>query len=207
MEKEAKKLDKKVTKPKSAESKVKIEKKSDKTVKKSIEEVKAAARFVPVSAKKARLIVNQIRGLSAQDAETYLNFANKAAVLPISKLLHSAIANAEHNFQIDKEDLFIKAITANGGPVLKRWMPKAHGRATTFRKQTSHIELTLGIKSGVKAKTSSKKDSELEDAKIVKPQDIKKDALKVGSKKNDDENKGDKDSKGFMKGMFQRKTG
>ncbi|MFA6322405.1 MAG: 50S ribosomal protein L22 [Candidatus Buchananbacteria bacterium] len=203
MEKEAKKLNKKDAKPIKAEAKTGSEKKD----KKSITEVKAAARFVPVSAKKARLIVDQIRGAAVEEAETYLNFANKAAVLPISKLLHSAIANAEHNFQLDKADLFIKKITANGGPVLKRWMPKAHGRATTIRKQTSHIELVLGIKDGAKIKASTKGEKKSEEVKIVKPQDMKKDALKVGNHKNKDGGKGEGDQKGFVKGIFQRKTG
>lgn len=59
------------------------------------------------------------------------------------KLLNSAVANAKHNFQIDKENLRIAKITVDGGPVLKRWMPKAHGRATPIRERTSHINLTL----------------------------------------------------------------
>jgi hypothetical protein len=135
-----------------------------------------------------------------------LRFTNKAAVGPIAKLLHSAIANAEHNFQIDKNDLFIKQMTANGGPALKRWMPKAHGRATTLRKQTSHIELVLGVKPGAKAKAIAKKDIKSEDVKIVKPNEVKKEALKVGPAKPEDKGGSDKD-KGFLKGIFQRKTG
>ncbi len=107
-------------------------------------EVKAFARFIPGSAKKARLVIDQFRNQDALRALDLLRFQSKGAVLPITKLLKSAVANAEHNFQLNTQDLYIKTITANDGPIMKRWMPKAHGRATV-RKQTTHLELILGV--------------------------------------------------------------
>ncbi len=174
---------------------------------KDISEVVAKARFIKISPRKSRLIVSQVRGMNTQAALDYLKFANKAAVRPIVKLINSAIANAGNNFQIDKEDLYIKKIVANDGPVIKRWRPRAHGRATMIRKRTSHIDLVLGVKSGSKQKSNKdKKEGKKNEVKLVRPEEIKKEALKI-SGKNSGNVKGGKESKGFLKGVFQRKTG
>src|SRR3989338_4418687 len=100
------------TKPgdKSLVSEKKPAKKKDEKI---ITEVTAKARFVKSTPRKIRLIIDQIKGLDAEEALHLMKFYNKRAVLPISKLLSSAIANAENNFQVDKKDLFIKKITSN----------------------------------------------------------------------------------------------
>jgi len=96
-----------------------------------------------MSPRKVRLVVDAVRGMSVTAAETKLTFLPKLAAYPVRKLLLSAIANAEHNFQLKKEDLSIKTIVADGGPTLKRSRPRAFGRAAPIRKRTTHITLVL----------------------------------------------------------------
>jgi len=90
-----------------------------------------------------RLVIDAIRGLQVDEALVRLSFIPKAASEPVKKLLESAIANAEHNFKLKSTDLFIKTITADGGPMIKRWKPRAFGRAAPIRKRTSHIQIVL----------------------------------------------------------------
>jgi large subunit ribosomal protein L22 len=111
-----------------------------------------------MSPRKVRLVVDAIRGMSVVAADTKLSFLPKLAATPVHKLLRSAIANAEHNFQLKKEDLFIKTIVADGGPTLKRSQPRAFGRAAPIRKRTTHITLVLATKEGeIKKKAPAKK--------------------------------------------------
>jgi len=109
-------------------------------------EVKAKAKYIRRSPKKVRLVVDIIRGLDVSTAENQLKFMNKGAVEPILKLLNSVVANAEHNFELKKDNLYIKEIRVDQGPTLKRWMPRAMGRATTIRKRSSHISVVLSEK-------------------------------------------------------------
>lgn len=109
-------------------------------------DVHASLRFLRMSPRKVRLVINTVRGLSVKAAETRLSFLDKGASEPVLKLIRSAMANAEHNFKIDKETLFVKHITADGGPTIKRSRPRAFGRAATIRKRTTHIELILSSK-------------------------------------------------------------
>ncbi len=166
MEKE-KAVKKSVTKAEKPAAKAKAAKPESKP-KKAVVEVKAFARFIPGSAKKARLVVNQVRGAMALDAVDLLAFSSKTAAAPIVKLIKSALANAEHNFQLDQKDLYIKKFTANSGPSLRRWMPKAHGRATVLRKQTTHYELVLGVKDAAKAKKEDEAEAKKEKPKAKK---------------------------------------
>lgn len=106
-------------------------------------DVHANLRHLRMSPRKVRLVVNTIRGLSVAAAETQLNFLPKLAAQPVLKLLNSAIANAEHNFKLDKKDLYVKFIVADGGPTLKRFRPRAFGRAAPIRKRTTHVSLIL----------------------------------------------------------------
>ena len=205
MEKDNKRL---VPKFKSVAKADKPRSKEDKAGRKMVTEVKAKARFIRISPKKARLVTNQLSGLGAEQSLDYLRFINKAAVRPITKLVDSAIANAENNFQLDKKDLYIKKIFVNDGPVLKRWHPRAHGRSAPIRKRTSHIELTLGVRPGAKLKAKPKKEGEKkevkpEEVKVVKPEEVKKSA-KVSSKGPEEKGQG---KAGFLKNIFRRKTG
>jgi large subunit ribosomal protein L22 len=106
-------------------------------------EVKAKARYVRMSPRKVRLVINVVRGMNVKEAQTQLQFMKKAAAEPVLKLLNSAIANAEHNFELSKDGLRIKSITADGGPTLGRWRARAFGKAAPIRKRTSHISIIL----------------------------------------------------------------
>ncbi len=117
-----------------------------------MKEVQAHLRFLRMSPRKVRLVADLIRGSRVERAVTTLSVLNKVAAEPILKLLKSAIANATHNFSMSVGTLKVAAITVDGGPSLKRWMPKAHGRATPVREPTSHITITLAEMTG-KGKT------------------------------------------------------
>ncbi len=95
------------------------------------------------SPRKVRLVVDAIRGKKAQEALNILTLTPKKASLAVKKLLDSAIANANHNFNMNVADLFIKAITVNDGPILKRSRARARGRAFPIHKHTCHINIIL----------------------------------------------------------------
>jgi ribosomal protein L22 len=105
--------------------------------------VRAQARYVRTSARKARLVCDHIRGKDVTEARSILAFTPRAAAVPWLKLLESAVANAEHNHELVGEDLRIAAVHADEGPTLKRFRPRAMGRATRIRKRTSHLTITL----------------------------------------------------------------
>jgi len=105
--------------------------------------VQARARYVRTSARKARLVCDHIRGKDVAEARAILAFTPRAAAKPWLKLLESAVANAEHNHELVGEELKIAAVHADEGPTLKRFRPRAMGRATRIRKRTSHLSITL----------------------------------------------------------------
>jgi ribosomal protein L22 len=105
--------------------------------------VRAQARYVRTSARKARLVCDHIRGKDVAEARAILAFTPRAAAKPWLKLLESAVANAEHNHELIGEELRIAAVHADEGPTLKRFRPRAMGRATRIRKRTSHLTITL----------------------------------------------------------------
>jgi large subunit ribosomal protein L22 len=104
----------------------------------------ARARFVRVSARKARLVLDQIRGKSVGDALATLTFTPRAAARLIEKVLRSAVANAEHNHQVrNLDDLRVVQAVADGGPSLKRVQPRAMGRAFFIKHRTSHLTIAV----------------------------------------------------------------
>jgi ribosomal protein L22 len=105
--------------------------------------VRAQAKYVRSSARKARLVCDNIRGKSVDDARAILAHTPRAVARDWSKLLESAVANAEHNHELVGEDLVIKAVTADEGPTIKRFRPRAMGRATKIRKRTAHLTILL----------------------------------------------------------------
>jgi ribosomal protein L22 len=105
--------------------------------------VRAQARYVRTSARKARLVCDHIRGKSVEEARAILDFAPRAAARDWSKLLESAVANAEHNHELVGDELKITDAHADEGPTLKRYRPRAMGRATRIRKRTAHLSITL----------------------------------------------------------------
>lgn len=109
-------------------------------------EVQAKARFIKVSPRKARLGADLVRGKNVQNALTDLAFSRKVSGRIITKLLRSALANADQLGSIDLDGLFIKRIFVDEGPTMKRFRPRAMGRATRIRKRTSHITVILDEK-------------------------------------------------------------
>ena len=105
--------------------------------------VRAQAKYVRTSARKARLVCDHIRGKDVAEARAILAFTPRAAAKDWAKLLESAVANAVHNHELVGEDLRIAAVYADEGPTLKRYRPRAMGRATRIRKRTSHLSITL----------------------------------------------------------------
>jgi ribosomal protein L22 len=105
--------------------------------------VRAQAKYVRSSPRKARLVCDNIRGKSVEEARAILAHTPRAIARDWSKLLESAVANAEHNHELVGEDLLIKSVTADAGPTIKRFRPRAMGRATKIRKRTSHLTILL----------------------------------------------------------------
>ena len=109
-------------------------------------EAKAIARFQRVAPRKARLVIDLVRGKSVTQARQILQFSDRAAAETVLKVVNSAVANAEHTHQTQAEDLVITSIFADDGPTLKRIRPRAQGRAFRIRKRTSHITVVVGTK-------------------------------------------------------------
>ena len=105
--------------------------------------VRASARYVRVAPRKARLVADQVRGLTVPQARTLLEFSARGASRDIAKLIASAAANAENNHELVAEDLQITEIQVDEGPTLKRWRARARGRATRIEKRTSHVSVAL----------------------------------------------------------------
>jgi large subunit ribosomal protein L22 len=108
-------------------------------------EVRAEAKFVRVSARKARLVVDHIRGRSVPEARTILAFTQRAVAVEVEKVLRSAVANAESNpeLQWNGDDLVISAAYVDEGPTLKRYRPRARGRMGRIKKRTCHITIKV----------------------------------------------------------------
>lgn len=106
-------------------------------------QVKAVARYIRMSPRKVRRVLDQIRGTSYRDALIMLEFMPYKACEPIIKVLRSAVANAEHNAGLDPVDLVISEAYADAGPSLKRYRPRAQGRAYQIRKPTCHITIAV----------------------------------------------------------------
>jgi large subunit ribosomal protein L22 len=106
-------------------------------------ETRAVAKYIRVSPQKARLVADVIRGMKADTAVTTLRFMPKKAARILRKVLESAVANADQRDSVDVDTLYVKEITIDGGPMLKRFSPRAQGRATRILKRTSHITVIV----------------------------------------------------------------
>jgi large subunit ribosomal protein L22 len=109
-------------------------------------EVTARARYVRVSPRKARLVTDLVKGKKVEEALNILAFTKKAFAKTLTKVINSAVANAQQNKQMDVDTLMVKRISVDGGPTLKRYIPRAMGRATMVRKRTSHVTVVLDEK-------------------------------------------------------------
>jgi large subunit ribosomal protein L22 len=106
-------------------------------------ETKAVAKYLRISPQKARLVADVVRGMNAENAVTTLRFMPKKAARIIRKVLESAVANADQLEAVDVDTLYVKEIIVDGGPMLKRFSPRAQGRATRILKRTSHITVVV----------------------------------------------------------------
>ena len=116
-------------------------------------EARAQARFVRVTPLKARRVVDLIRGLPASEAQAVLQFAPQSASEPVYKVLSSAMANAEHNVELDRQTLVVSRAWVDEGPTLKRFRPRAQGRAYRINKRTSHITVIVAESREPKGRT------------------------------------------------------
>jgi len=133
-------------------------------------QVQSKSKYLKISAKKMRLVAVAIKGMDVSHALNYLKFIPRKASPLISKTLRSAIANAEHNFNLDIHNLFIKEIFADEGTMLKRWRARAFGRATPIHKKSSHLTIVLEEKIPSKQEVKSK-DSKLKEPSILKTEE------------------------------------
>jgi ribosomal protein L22 len=108
--------------------------------------VRAQAKYVRSSARKARLVMDHVRGKPVSDARALLRHSPRGVARDLERLLASAVANAENNHDLVGDDLYVKEIYADEGPTLRRFRPRAQGRATRIRKRTSHLTVALSTK-------------------------------------------------------------
>jgi large subunit ribosomal protein L22 len=140
--------------------------------------VRAQARWVRTSARKARVVLEHIRGRSVPEARTILAFTQRAAATDIEKVLRSAVANAEANHGLDGDDLVVEAAYADEGPTLKRWKPRARGRVNRIRKRTCHVTLVLAEVPEQNTRRRPRKQAETPASEETKPKASRKRAKK-----------------------------
>jgi large subunit ribosomal protein L22 len=184
------------------------------------------------SPRKVRLVASMLKGIPVKEAEEQLKFLVKGSAPNFMKLLKSAVANAENNLGLDKDNLFIKDVIVNESKKLKRWLPRAHGRASLLLKRTSDIKIILEELVEGKGRKKVKKQ-EIKDIKVAKDKESekkekqkteeskeqKKEIVKErgsariasrieagGEKEFIDEKKKAEKSKGFLKRVFRRKS-
>ena len=109
-------------------------------------EAKASLRHARISPRKVQIVIDLIRGKQVDDALAILMYTPKSAAPVVEKLLNSAIANAENNLEMSRENLYVAEVYANQGPTLKRYWARSHGRADLIKKHTSHITIVLDQK-------------------------------------------------------------
>ena len=105
--------------------------------------VRARARYVRTAPRKVRVVADQIRGLDVERAIALLNFSPRGASVPVLKLLQSAAANAENNYDLEPDQMRITSISVDEGPTMRRYRPRARGRATRIEKRSCHINIAL----------------------------------------------------------------
>lgn len=127
-------------------------------------EVQAHLNNLRISARKVRLVVDVVRGMNIDNARIQLGFLNKKSSEPVLKLLNSAIANAKHNFNLSDDNLYISKIFVNEGTTLKRWIPRAMGRASRINKRTSHITIILDELKKENSQVPEKNDLHIKDS-------------------------------------------
>jgi len=178
-------------------------------------EVKASLKYLRIAPRKVRLVADLIRGLDVEEAKNLLSLERKRAAKNLLKLLNSAISNAKNNFHLNEDNLYIKTIRVDQGPTLKRYFPRAQGRATLIQKKTSHIFIELAEsqrkkkKKKIERKVEIRKPLSKDEEELLR--EIKKEGLpsKVKAKKEKEEIKKPIVSKpkvSLAKKIFRRKS-
>ena len=167
------------------------------------QQITATLRYLHIAPRKVGLVVNALKGLSVNEAEAQLLFRTKRSSHPVLQLLRSAVANAKHNFKLSPETLVIKSIRVDQGPMLKRFMPRAMGRATPIHKKMSHVSLILESKEKAKASrftiATKSKAPKKEKASASRPEVKQSQKESAASSKS-------KEQSGFIKKIFNRKS-
>ena len=146
----------------------------------------AKLRYLRTAPRKIRLLIDLIRGMKVDEAIAQLENSQKNAATPVLKLLKSAVANAIHNENLDEKTLVVKTACVDKGPMLKRWMPRAMGRAAAIHKHTSHITIILEgeVKEGKKKiKKEKEKEVKTETKEVKEKETVKKATAKKTVKK------------------------
>jgi len=166
-------------------------------------EVKASLKHLRMLPRKARLVIDIVCRMPVEAALDQLRFINKKATEPIAKLINSAIANAINTYNLEKSNLYIKEIRSDEGVMLKRWMPRAHGRATSIRKRGCHLNLVLA-----EIKESGKKEKKVvKVADPVKLDKLAKEGEKAAKGVTKAEREKGKKAAGEKTKIFRRKAG
>jgi len=166
------------------------------------QQVIAKLKYLHIAPRKVRLVAGAISGLSINEAEAQLLFRAKRSSGPILKLLKSAIANAKNNYKLNTDKLFIKSISVDQCPMLKRFLPRAMGRATNLQKKMSHVTIVL----------EERADAKMPRFNIVLPEKNKKTKKQKISKSKTDKKETEQrpslrpEKVGFFKKMFRRKS-
>jgi large subunit ribosomal protein L22 len=145
-------------------------------------EVRAQAKYVRMSPRKARLVAEHIRGRSVPEARAVLAFTSREAAEVLQKVLQSAVSNAEANHGIGEERLYVKTAFVDGGPVMKRWRARARGRVARIRKRTCHITVTLA-EAPLANKPATPEPAKAETTEAAKPKRAAKTKTAAASKK------------------------
>ncbi|MBI2054828.1 MAG: 50S ribosomal protein L22 [Candidatus Sungbacteria bacterium] len=174
-------------------------------------EIKAELNYLRIAPRKVRIVANLISGLSVANAIIQLRHLPKRSSEPLEKLLKSAMANAKHNFSLEDANLRVKQILVDGGPVLKRTMPRAFGRAAMIRKRTSHVTLVLDEVVPTKRKSAKPKKPaagpEVRQATIEELKEIERETSLVPERREAEIKRVVKPSRpGFVKRIFTRKA-
>ncbi|MEX0790375.1 MAG: 50S ribosomal protein L22 [Actinomycetota bacterium] len=159
----------------------------------AVQTYKAGAKFIRISPYKVREVAAIIKGKHVDEARRILAFTPKAASFEMSKILESAIANAEHNFQVPQEELYVRFVSADEGVTIKRFRPRAQGRGFRIRKRTSHIQLELERRVGEIVEKPRRSAAKPAAKGATKP------ATPKGGSKEDATDKGSAQSKGGAK--------
>jgi large subunit ribosomal protein L22 len=167
-------------------------------------QVIAKLNHLHIAPRKVRLVANAIKGLSINEAEAQLLFRPQRSSEPLLKLLRSAIANAKNNQKLNPDTLFVQSIKVDQGPTMKRFLPRAMGRATPIHKKTSHVVIVLGEKTNLAAPkfnipTAAKKIKAQKTSHAAKPVKAKQESEAASQQKP-------KEKVGILKRMFRRKS-